>query len=214
MSRTSRLSASAKNGVEALEKIEQLDPDLLTLDVQMPDMDGIQVLREIKRRRLRPKAIMVSSLTSEGAQVTTDALMEGAFDFILKPSSSDSAANRQQLRDALEEKIAAFREASGRRQGRHRRPAPNRPVAADDVVEAAPTPDAACQAVIIGTSTGGPEALKIVSAETSRGSPRPGARRPAHARAIHAFACHAAERNLRTRCRRRQMTRWKSAAGR
>ena len=58
---------TAKNGVEALEKIEQLEPDLLTLDVQMPDMDGIQVLREIKRRKLRPKAIMVSSFTSEGA---------------------------------------------------------------------------------------------------------------------------------------------------
>ena len=42
----------AKDGVDALEKIEQLDPDLLTLDVQMPDMDGIEVLREIKRRRL------------------------------------------------------------------------------------------------------------------------------------------------------------------
>ncbi len=81
----------AKDGVDALEKIERLDPDLLTLDVQMPDMDGIELLREIKRRRLRPKAIMVSSFTSQGAQVTTDALMEGAFDFILKPSGSDSA---------------------------------------------------------------------------------------------------------------------------
>ena len=89
---------TANNGVEALEKIEQLEPDLLTLDVQMPDMDGIEVLREIKRRRLRPKAIMVSSLTSQGAQATTDALMEGAFDFILKPSSRDVQANRQQLR--------------------------------------------------------------------------------------------------------------------
>jgi two-component system chemotaxis response regulator CheB len=153
----------AKNGVEALEKIDALDPDLLTLDVQMPDMDGITVLREIKRRGLRARAIMVSSYTSEGAQVTTDALMEGAFDFILKPSSSDSLANRQQLRDALEEKIVAFREASQRRgKKKARRPAADRPVAANDVVEIAPHPSAACQAVIIGTSTGGPEALKAV----------------------------------------------------
>ena len=92
----------------------------------MPDMDGIQVLREIKRRRLRPKAIMVSSLTSEGAQVTTDALMEGAFDFILKPSGTDSEANRRQLRESLKEKISAFREASGRRGGRTRRRRPTR----------------------------------------------------------------------------------------
>ena len=84
----------AKDGLEAIEQIQKLDPDLLTLDVQMPDMDGIGVLRQINRRRLRPKAIMVSSLTSEGAQVTTDALLEGAFDFVLKPSGSDTAENR------------------------------------------------------------------------------------------------------------------------
>ncbi len=89
----------AKNGIDALEKIGQLDPDLLTLDVQMPDMNGIEVLNEINRRRLPTKSIMVSSLTAEGAQVTTDALMEGAFDFILKPSGSDAELNRRQLRE-------------------------------------------------------------------------------------------------------------------
>ncbi len=152
----------AKDGLHALEKIANLDPDLLTLDVQMPDMNGIEVLREIKRRRLRPKAIMVSSLTSEGAQVTTDALMEGAFDFILKPSSSEPGANRQQLRDALEEKISAFREASTMRAQRARHPERKREAAADEVVESAPAAANACQVVLIGTSTGGPEALKIV----------------------------------------------------
>jgi two-component system chemotaxis response regulator CheB len=149
----------AKNGVEALEKIVELDPDLLTLDVRMPDMDGIQVLLEIKRRRLRPKAIMVSSLTTDGAQVTTDALLEGAFDFILKPSGGDSVANRQQLRDALEKKISAFRETSGRRARSISR---LREMGTDEVMDAAPAPDGVCQAVILGTSTGGPEALKVV----------------------------------------------------
>ncbi len=150
---------TAKNGVEALQKIEQLDPDLLTLDVQMPDMDGIRLLHEIKRRKLRPKAIMVSSFTSEGAEITTEALIQGAFDFILKPSSSDSAANRQQLQESLATKISAFREAFGRKRWSRR------PVAIqnrDDVAEASPTPQAACRAVVIGCSTGGPEALKIV----------------------------------------------------
>ena len=157
-----RIVGIAKNGVEALDKIEELDPDLLTLDVQMPAMDGIQVLREIKRRRLRPKAIMLSSLTSEGAQVTTDALMEGAFDFILKPSSSDSEANRRQLQESLKEKIAAFREASGRRRSRTRKTVSHRAVADKDVAEAAPTPSCPCQVVVIGASTGGPEAFKMV----------------------------------------------------
>lgn len=163
----------AKNGVEALDKIHLLDPDLLTLDVQMPDMDGIQVLREIKRRRLRPKAIMVSSLTSVGAQVTTDALMEGAFDFILKPSSSDSIANRQQLLDALQERILAFREASSRERRRVRRSVASQHVESDEVVEAAPSPHAPCEAVVIACSTGGPEALKTVLPKLSASLPVP-----------------------------------------
>jgi two-component system chemotaxis response regulator CheB len=148
----------AKGGIDALEKIETLDPDLLTLDVQMPDMDGIGVLREINRRRLRPKAIMLSSLTSEGAQVTTDALLEGAFDFILKPSDGDVTQNRQRLRDALDEKIGAFRQIDDGRAVLERRE-PGSEVAAPEekAIDAA-----ACRAVLIGTSTGGPAALKEV----------------------------------------------------
>ncbi len=151
----------ATDGVDALAKIESLDPDLLTLDVEMPAMNGIELLREIKRRRLRPKAVMVSSFTSAGAQVTTDALMEGAFDFILKPSSSTAEANRQQLIESLREKIAAFQESleSGRCGVRSgiRQSLPPR-----EVVEQTPVPKAVCEAVILGASTGGPVALKSV----------------------------------------------------
>ena len=99
----------ARDGLEALEMIEEVKPDLLTLDVAMPSLDGLGVLREIKQRKLGTRAIMVSSLTSEGAKVTTDALLEGAFDFILKPSSQDGEENRLRLRENLDEKIAAFR---------------------------------------------------------------------------------------------------------
>lgn len=148
---------TARNGIDALEKIDQLDPDLLTLDVRMPDMDGIEVLNEIRKRKLRAKAIMVSGFTSEGAQVTTDALLEGAFDFVLKPSGSDAVANRQMLKGALEEKIGAFR------QSRHQRRRSMR-TTESNVDKSAPAPVApsACQAVIIGTSTGGPRTLKAV----------------------------------------------------
>src|SRR5271166_1591471 len=76
----------AKGGEEALKLVGTLTPDLLTLDVRMPDMDGIEVLRELRKRRSPAKALMLSSLTANGAKVTTDALLEGAFDFILKPS--------------------------------------------------------------------------------------------------------------------------------
>ena len=87
----------ARSGHEALAQIEELAPDLLTLDVRMPDGDGIEVLRTLKRKRSRTKAIMLSGLTADGAQTTTDALLEGAFDFILKPSGRDVAANRAAL---------------------------------------------------------------------------------------------------------------------
>jgi two-component system chemotaxis response regulator CheB len=152
----------AKDGFDALEKIESLHPDLLTLDVQMPDLDGIGVLREIKKRELCPKAIMVSSLTSEGAQVTTDALLEGAFDFILKPTGGDPNENRRRLRNVLDEKIAAFRLTHRRRARLSRgRPAPSPPPTAPDV-EAAPPRGTVCRAVLMGTSTGGPAALNTV----------------------------------------------------
>ena len=153
---------TAKNGIEALSKLEQLDPDLLTLDVQMPDLDGISVLREIKNRGLRSKAIMVSGYTTEGAQVTTEALMEGAFDFILKPSGSDLEANRQRLRDSLDEKIYAFRQPHGAITKR-----------TFSVEETVPAPSEACRVVILGTSTGGPAALKLVLPKFPANTPVP-----------------------------------------
>jgi len=143
----------ARNGLEAIEKIEELDPDVLTLDVQMPELDGIGVLREINRRGLRTKAIMLSSLTAEGAQVTTDALLEGAFDFILKPSGRDSDQNRAALFDSLTEKIGALRDAE-----RGTRPRKQKIPPRSDTDDA----PAECRAVIIGVSTGGPPALKRI----------------------------------------------------
>ncbi len=162
----------AKNGIEAIAKLEELDPDLLTLDVQMPDMDGIGVLREIKARGLRSKAIMVSGYTTAGAQVTTDALMEGAFDFILKPSSSDSEANRRLLRDSLSDKIVAFQQSQGQCRIRNQQPtvARDRP---HTVTESIPAPQEACRVVVLGTSTGGPVALKAVLPRFPASTPVP-----------------------------------------
>lgn len=146
---------AAKNGREALEKIGKLQPDLLTLDVQMPDMDGIQVLQAMKTQKLPAKAIMVSSFTSQGAEVTTDALMQGAFDFILKPANGNSADNRTRLLEELRQKVGLFRD-SPRRVARRRR------TDAAEANESGPAPRAQCRAVILGSSTGGPEALKTV----------------------------------------------------
>lgn len=159
----------AADGFEALEKISQLQPDLLTLDVQMPGMDGIELLREIKQRRLSPKAIMVSSFTSEGAKVTTDALMEGAFDFILKPIGDQAHANREMLYRALEEKILVFRSSLDHARFENHGCSDRRPVdtlsttnPSNGRSESIPIATDACRLVILGTSTGGPAALKHV----------------------------------------------------
>ncbi len=159
----------AKNGKDALEKVQQLDPDLLTLDVQMPDMNGIEVLRAMRQRKLRPKAIVVSSLTSQGAEITTEALLEGAFDYILKPSGKDATANRQQLQEELALKIQAFRQAESATGIRQQRPsASGNPLTESLAGGSQSNPEnpaetaSQCQVVVIGTSTGGPAALRAI----------------------------------------------------
>lgn len=152
----------AKNGVEALAKIEKLQPDLLTLDIQMPGMDGIEVLRRIRQKRMRPVVIMVSSHTSAGAQVTTDALLEGAFDFILKPAGHDSRDTHKRLLDAFNEKIAAFRDLVQRKKSRSGFIGQTPTGSIDQALAKPPAVKSSCRAVLLGTSTGGPSALKIV----------------------------------------------------
>lgn len=76
---------TASNGIEALEKIQSLKPDIITLDIEMPKMNGLEVLRELKKQKTRPKVLMVSSLTSKDAEATTEAIRLGADDFMLKP---------------------------------------------------------------------------------------------------------------------------------
>lgn len=171
----------ACTGSEALAKIPELQPDLLTLDVQMPDMNGLELLREIKKRRLSVKAIMISSLTAQGARVTTDALLTGAFDFIQKPSSPDAETNRKLLEGLLSEKIKAFQESRSTKMP-IRKPvsAPTKSIESGekfarvirsiDTVSTASIPKSTTlhsgsgriDAVVIGTSTGGPLALREV----------------------------------------------------
>ncbi|MBQ2593682.1 MAG: response regulator, partial [Candidatus Riflebacteria bacterium] len=75
---------SAANGMEAIDRTIRLKPDVVTMDVEMPIMDGLQALKEIMRIKPTP-VIMVSSLTHEGAKVTLDALDLGAVDYVPKP---------------------------------------------------------------------------------------------------------------------------------
>lgn len=161
---------TAVNGEDAIAKTIKLNPDLLTLDVEMPVMNGIETLRQMNARRLSARAIMVSSLTEAGARVTLDALFEGAFDFITKPAGG-LHTSREKLRDALAEKIVAYRT--------HQQ-APSRSKAAIPSVPmpVAPKPlerygeigfkhhtsaqTSGCRLTLIGLSTGGPQALRHV----------------------------------------------------
>ena len=99
----------AHNGKIALSKVETLKPDLLTLDIEMPVMNGIEVLEQLRRNHPGTGAVMLSTLTSEGSDMTLRALELGAFDFILKPQQS---ANQQQgmktLRDLIKPIIEAY----------------------------------------------------------------------------------------------------------
>ncbi|NLK43102.1 MAG: chemotaxis response regulator protein-glutamate methylesterase [Tissierellia bacterium] len=94
---------TAKNGQDALEKIQSLKPDLVTLDIEMPIMDGITTLKHIVSRYKLP-VIMISSLTSEGAELTLKALDHGAVDFLPKPTNVFSL-KQVDIRNQIVEKV-------------------------------------------------------------------------------------------------------------
>lgn len=82
----------AMNGMFALQKIERSKPDVIVLDIQMPMMDGLEFLKEMKKRSIKIPVIILSSLAKEGAKITMDCLEAGANEFITKPSDSPSSS--------------------------------------------------------------------------------------------------------------------------
>ena len=98
----------AHNGKIAVSKIQTLKPDLLTLDIEMPEMNGIEVLQYLQHNAPQVSAIMVSTLTSEGGDMTMRALELGAYDFILKPNTTNINESKQHLRTLLTPLIKAF----------------------------------------------------------------------------------------------------------
>jgi len=99
---------SAHNGKIAMKKIAELKPDLLTLDIEMPEMDGLSVLRKMATDAPTVGAIMLSAYTQEGAKMTMKALELGAFDFIPKPHAKTLQENRAELKKAIGPMIKAF----------------------------------------------------------------------------------------------------------
>ncbi|MBU1453697.1 MAG: chemotaxis response regulator protein-glutamate methylesterase [Proteobacteria bacterium] len=99
----------AHNGKIAMAKIATLKPDILTLDIEMPEMNGIEVLAELQRTHPNIGAIMVSTLTTDGGEMTMKALELGAFDFILKPQSKNPTESKNLLKQALTPILREFR---------------------------------------------------------------------------------------------------------
>ena len=147
----------ARNGEEAVAKVKELAPDVVTLDINMPDMDGLTALTYIMMERPTP-CLMVSSLTQEGAMATFEALELGAVDFVAKPSGTVSL----DIISQEEEIIAKVRAAAGARlRGRRTRP-DARPSARRNAPAkraAAPVQTGQPTIVAMGVSTGGPSTL-------------------------------------------------------
>ncbi|MFZ5570104.1 MAG: protein-glutamate methylesterase/protein-glutamine glutaminase [Thermodesulfobacteriota bacterium] len=99
---------TANNGKIALTKISALEPDLITLDIEMPEMNGIEVLEHIRRENLPVGVIVLSTLTYEGGDLTIHALELGAFDFIPKPQSGTMTENRESIKNFLAPMLKAF----------------------------------------------------------------------------------------------------------
>jgi two-component system chemotaxis response regulator CheB len=153
-----KVLGTAKDGYEAIAKVKTLKPDIVTLDVEMPRMDGLEALRHIMAENPLP-VVMVSSMTAEGAKVTLDALEAGALDFIPK-NLSNLSVNILKIQSVLIEKIKYLA-----RRGLIRRAVRPAPMPAAPPVEPPPamkTGERRMGVLAIGTSTGGPKALQEI----------------------------------------------------
>ena len=153
-----RVVGSVFNGERALEFVRQTPPDLVTLDVEMPGLSGLETLAAIRaineKRRPSPpiETLLVSALTTRGAPTTIEGLHLGALDFIPKPTGNDEKSNRAALREIVHDKLEVFRQKRFGIRTRIARLEPETP-------KPSHRPSGKVQAVAIGVSTGGPEAL-------------------------------------------------------
>ena len=152
-----RVVGDAANGADALDRIPRADPDLVTLDVAMPGLDGIQVLRGLLRWKPGLKVLMLSAHTRAGAEATVEALAAGAVDFIDK--TAFNVMDLDSMRREVVDKITACGQAAGAPAA----PAREAPVRGP-AVPLGPDPAAAgrCDLCVIGASTGGPAALQRI----------------------------------------------------
>lgn len=163
------LAGTAFNGRDGLRKIAELRPDVVTLDVEMPEMDGLSALREIVRMgRDAPAVLMCSSLSVEGSRIALEALSAGAVDVIAKPTTAIGLHESPDARQLLD-KIKA---ASGTRRSSGHILASARPVP-DRAADRRSMPARPVECIVVGSSTGGPPALEAFLREIPAGFSAP-----------------------------------------
>ncbi|MDH2414640.1 chemotaxis response regulator protein-glutamate methylesterase [Nocardioides sp. CER19] len=148
---------TARDGLEAVDRVDELQPDVVTLDIEMPRLDGLGALQRIREKHRRLPVIMFSTLTERGAAATLEALSRGASDYVTKPSNTGSVAEGlASVRDQLVPRIRALA-------GRSTLVPSAAPVRRTPLVAkpAAGVP----QVLLVGSSTGGPDALATVLAQ-------------------------------------------------
>ncbi len=162
--RSIEVIGTAENGEEAIEKIETLKPDIVTMDVEMPRMDGLEALKQIMSRSPLP-VIMLSAVTKEGAAATLDALNMGACDFVPKDLSG-GALSISRVEEELTRKVKA---AARRRKGA----LPPGQGSANEPLGLVPGGRALRAVVAMGASTGGPPALQHILTRLPKDFPVP-----------------------------------------
>jgi two-component system chemotaxis response regulator CheB len=181
------VAEKAMNGIFALQKIPRVNPDVIILDLEMPEMNGIEFLKERKKQGIKIPVVILSSIARRGAEITMEALALGASDFIQKPSGSVSE-DIHTVKDALVGMLLGYGGAFRRSQGKKvlspseyvkksSRPSADLPshVISSGVPAAGPAKPPAqlrkpgkTEIIAIGISTGGPDALRVVFASLDK----------------------------------------------
>jgi two-component system chemotaxis response regulator CheB len=169
------VAGAAARGRIAIAKLPLINPDCVILDVEMPEMDGLETLREIRRTHPRLPVIMFSTLTERGASVTLDALSLGASDYVTKPSNVGSVnLALQRAREELIPRIKGFCKKSEAASPTFTRPAASAPAKSASAVSLPkPASDQQVDIVAIGISTGGPNALAEIMPQFPANFPAP-----------------------------------------
>jgi two-component system chemotaxis response regulator CheB len=160
------VAGTAADGVTALLAVESIHPDLVLLDVEMPNMDGLATLRALRSRSYRMPVIMVSAVTQRGARVTIEALASGASDYVTKPTNqSDRETAIRVLAQDLLPAIQALTVSAVAQS--------SRPPSGVDPPQTFKLSSAPPAVVVVGVSTGGPSALDVLLSAIPQGFPLP-----------------------------------------